>query len=32
MNLFQTGLAVSNVFNGTQELSSGGEEKVPKHY
>ena len=28
MNLILTGFAVSNVFNGTQELDSGGEERV----
>ena len=27
-----TGHAVSNVFNGTQELDSGGKEKVPWHF
>ena len=27
-----TGHAVSNVFNGTQELDSGGKEKVPCHF
>ena len=31
MNLILIGFAVSNVFNGTQELiGSGGEEKVAK--
>ena len=29
MNLILTGYAVSNVFNGVQELDSGGNEKVP---
>ena len=28
MNLILTGVAVSNVFNGTQEVGSHGEDKV----
>ena len=28
MNLILTGIAVSNVFNGTQEVGNKGEEKV----
>ena len=32
MNLILTGFAVSNVFNGIQELGTSGEEKVHDMY